>query len=144
MNRLSQTKSFESPLSSMSEDLLGRWRLAKDVYAIVRETPEDWSCRIGIYGKWGEGKTSLLRFVETHAESDGLISFWVNPTQAESADGLWRVVLEAFLEALDRENILVEEVRAWRVKFLVQKSEPMDKLAELNQYAKALVGFGRA
>src|ERR1035441_8003958 len=81
-----QTKSFESPVSLMSEDLLGRWRLAKDVYAVVSETPKDWSCRIGIYGKWGEGKTSLLRFVETQAQADGLISFWINPSQAESAD----------------------------------------------------------
>jgi hypothetical protein len=139
-----QTKSFESPVSSMSEDLLGRWRLAQDVYAIVRETPKDWSCRIGIYGKWGEGKTSLLRFVETQADSDGLISFWVNPSQAENADGLWRVVLDAFVDALDREDVLVEEVRAWRVRFLAEKTEPVDKLAELNKYAKALVGFGRA
>jgi hypothetical protein len=138
------TKSFESPVSSMSEDLLDRWRLAKDVYTIVRETPRDWSCRIGIYGKWGEGKTSLLRFVETQAHSDGLVSFWVNPSQAENADGLWQVVLEAFIDALDREGILIEEVRAWRVKFLAQKTDPLDKLAELNPYAKALAGFGRA
>ena len=128
----------------MNEDLLGRWRLAKDVYTIVRETPRDWSCRIGIYGKWGEGKTSLLRFVETQAHSDGLVSFWVNPSHAENADGLWQVVLEAFIDALDREGILLEEVRAWRFKFLAQKTEPLDKSAELNQYAKAIVGFGRA
>ena len=139
-----QTKSFESPVSLMSEDLLGRWRLAKDVYAVVSETPKDWSCRIGIYGKWGEGKTSLLRFVETQAQADGLISFWINPSQAESADGLWRVVLEAFIDALDRENLLMEEVRAWRVRLLAEKTEPVDKLAELNQYAKALIGFSRA
>ncbi len=139
-----QTKSFESPVSLMTEDLLGRWRLAKDVYAIVRETPKDWSCRIGIYGKWGEGKTSLMRFVETQANSDGLVSFWVNPSHAENVDGLWRIVLEAFIDALDREGLLVEEVRSWHIKFLAEKTEPLDKLAELNQYAKALAGFSRA
>jgi hypothetical protein len=138
------TKSFESPVSSTSEDLLDRWRLAKDVYSIIQGTPKDWSCRIGVYGKWGEGKTSLLRFVETQADADGLISFWVNPSQAESSDDLWRIVLEAFIEALDREDLLVDEVRAWRVSFLVQKTAPLDRLAESNQYAKALVGFGRA
>jgi hypothetical protein len=139
-----QTKSFESPVSLMNEDLLGRWHLAKDVYTVVRETPRDWSCRIGIYGKWGEGKTSLLRFVESQARSDGIVSFWVNPSHAENADDLWQIVLESFIEALDREEILIEEVRAWRVRFLAQKTEPLDRLAELNQYAKALVGFGRA
>ncbi len=128
----------------MSEDLLGRWRLSRDVYAIVRETPADWSCRVGIYGEWGEGKTSLLKFVETQAQADGLICFWVNPSQAESADGLWRIVLEAFIDALDREGILVEGVRAWRLRLLGEKSEPVEKLAEANQYAKALVGFGRS
>jgi hypothetical protein len=56
----------------------------------------DWSCRIGVYGKWGEGKTSLLRFIETQARADGLISCWINPSQAEDAADLWRVVMDAF------------------------------------------------
>ncbi len=139
-----QTQSFESPVSQMSDDLLDRWRLAKDVYAVISETPKDWSCRIGIYGKWGDGKTSLLKFVETQADSDGLISFWVNPSQADSADSLWRVVLEAFIDALEQQDVLLDEVRAWRIRLLADKTEPADKLAELNKYTKALVGFGRS
>jgi hypothetical protein len=138
-----RTRSYDSPVSIMSEDLLARWRLAREVYTIVRETPDEWSCRIGIFGKWGEGKTSLMRFVETQAQADGLISFWINPSEAQDVDGLWRIVLEDFLEALDDEGLLQDEVRTWRAKLMAKDSVAVDKLAELNQYAKALVGFGR-
>jgi KAP family P-loop domain len=138
-----QTKSFESPVSSASEDLLGRWRLAKDVYTIVSETPAGWSCRIGVFGKWGEGKTTLLKFVETQAQDDGLISFWINPSEAQTLDDLWRVVLQAFINALDVEGILLDKVRSWRLRFFAEKTEPLDKAAEVNKYAKAIAGFGR-
>lgn len=128
----------------MEDDLLDRQRLAKDIYSVVSGTPDNWSCRIGVFGKWGQGKTSLLRLVEAQASRDGLISFWINPSQANDMDGLWRIVLEAFIDSLDREDLLLEEVRAWRIRLLADKSEPVDKLAELNRYSKALVGFGRA
>ena len=139
-----QTRSFESPVSLRSEDLLGNWRLAQDVYSIIQQTPNDWSCRIGVFGGWGSGKTSLLKFVETQASADGLISFWVNPSQAENADDLWRVVLTAFLDSLAREGVLLEETKAWRLRLFADRTEPIDKIAELNQFSKAFFGFGRA
>jgi predicted KAP-like P-loop ATPase len=140
---LKPTKSFESPVSLMNEDRLDRWRLAKDVFAIIQETPPDWSCRIGIYGKWGEGKTSLLRFVETQAQDAGLISFWINPSEAQDADDLWRSIINAFIDALESQDVVLEEVRAWRVRMLADKTKPLNRIAELNPKAKALVGFGR-
>ena len=50
---------FDSPKKIKAQDRLNRWKFAENIYSIVKNTPQDWSNRIGIYGGWGEGKTSV-------------------------------------------------------------------------------------
>jgi hypothetical protein len=55
------------------EDVLGRWRLAAELFGIAKETPPEWSVRIGVFAKWGEGKTTMLRFLEQMAVGESYI-----------------------------------------------------------------------
>lgn len=75
----------DTPIKSQSDDLLGRKNFAKDLArAIIRNQEEETLC-IGIFGKWGSGKTSILNMMqeEIHtlahdlqeAETPLLISF---------------------------------------------------------------------
>ena len=50
--------------------------------------------RIGVYGEWGSGKSSVLHFVEGMARAEGHIIFSFNPWQYQSTDHLWKAFVE--------------------------------------------------
>lgn len=58
------TTGYDAAQARQQEDDLDRWRFAAEIVEVVLATPSDWSVRIGIFGKWGEGKTTVLRFTE--------------------------------------------------------------------------------
>ncbi|MCS4245966.1 KAP family NTPase [Pseudomonas sp. BIGb0164] len=55
---------FDAPALIQDQDDLNRWGLAKSVLRAIDTTPDAWSIRIALYGKWGTGKTSVLNFIE--------------------------------------------------------------------------------
>lgn len=71
---MSATQAFTAPgghdaaLTRREDDLLDRWPVAKLVYRMITATPLGWSARIGLYGQWGSGKTSVLNFLQLIAE----------------------------------------------------------------------------
>src|SRR5881396_2033886 len=74
----------DSPWSPGSPDLLGRRGFAKRVANTILGGARDSGLVIGIYGPWGEGKTSLLRMIEEECRersSEGLSvdTLWFNP-----------------------------------------------------------------
>ncbi|UZE37718.1 KAP family NTPase [Pseudomonas sp. B21-059] len=73
---MSATQAFTAPgghdaaLTRREDDLLDRWPVAKLVYRMITATPLGWSARIGLYGQWGSGKTSVLNFLQQIAEKN--------------------------------------------------------------------------
>ncbi|NBF05699.1 AAA family ATPase [Pseudomonas sp. Fl5BN2] len=71
---MSATQAFTAPgghdaaLTQEADDLLDRWPVAKLIYRMITATPSGWSTRIGLYGQWGSGKTSVLNFLQQIAE----------------------------------------------------------------------------
>jgi KAP-like P-loop domain-containing protein len=92
------TRSPDSPVVRREDDLLRRWNLAKTIYDLVRGCPREWSPRVGLYGGWGEGKTSVLRFVEGLAREQGVPLLWFSPWNAQDRVELWM----AFSAELER------------------------------------------
>jgi hypothetical protein len=88
----------DSPVSRREDDLLRRWNLAKTIYDLVRACPRDWSPRVGLYGGWGEGKTSVLNFIDSLARADGIPVLWFSPWSAQDRVELWT----AFSSGLER------------------------------------------
>ena len=54
------TSGYDAAQAQWEEDDLDRWRFAAEIVEVVLATPSDWSVRIGIFGKWGEGKSTVL------------------------------------------------------------------------------------
>lgn len=94
---------FDAP-ASLDADVLERQSFARRVYELIKETPADWSVRIGVYGPWGSGKSTVLGFVEELVVADGNIPIRFNP---------WRYVnREAMFAGLLREVGRAAEQRA--------------------------------
>lgn len=100
MNRQTSTVSgHDSPIESVEDDLLNGLGIARAIHRVLVTAPADWSTRIGLYGPWGSGKTSILNLLKTLEESDGalVISF-----SAWSASGESGVISQLYATLADR------------------------------------------
>ncbi|MDZ4401270.1 P-loop NTPase fold protein [Prosthecobacter sp.] len=84
-----QGTGFDSPVFGPKDDHLNRWPLARQIYNVATNGPAGWSARIGVYGEWGTGKTSVLKFVSALAEEEGHIVVWFDPWGYSSKPDLW-------------------------------------------------------
>ena len=74
---------YDAARSARDEDHLNRWPFAQKIYRIVSSGPRDWSVRIGVYGEWGSGKTSVINFGNSMARGDGNVIFTFDPGTAK-------------------------------------------------------------
>jgi hypothetical protein len=86
---------FDSAVKTRTEDHLNRWPLAREIYGITITNPLDWSVRVGVYGEWGTGKTSVLEFIAGMAKEDGHVLIRFNPWEHSTKDALWRAFVLA-------------------------------------------------
>ncbi len=99
---------YDSAQRLKKDDDLGRWRFAAEIAEVIRSTPVDWSARIGIFGKWGEGKSTILHFLEEMLKPEGNIVFYFNPWAVQELDELWAEFGNTLLSALDKQNLVTE------------------------------------
>lgn len=100
-----QTPSPDAPESSRERDFLRRWPQARTIYDLILNSPPEWSLRIGVYGGWGEGKTTVLSFIRNLARQNGLRVAWFNPSNAQERIQMWFAFYLAIEEAFDYPNV---------------------------------------
>jgi hypothetical protein len=134
-------RGYDLPIQRKEEDFFDRWRFASELWQIVGKAPTDWSVRVGIYGRWGEGKTSVLNFLESFGKRNGDVVVWFNPWSIRDRDELWNRFAGAIFSRFEEEGIRVKGSGAVKIKkasrLLV---DPIQKAAELNQTAKVIIG----
>jgi hypothetical protein len=94
------TMILDEPISRPDEDLLGRAQYANGVASLLLGAPADTSFRIGVYGDWGEGKTSVLRLMEQHLRVARFATGWLYPWAATSPTELRAQLIGAVADAL--------------------------------------------
>ncbi|MBI4027299.1 MAG: hypothetical protein HY360_20100 [Verrucomicrobia bacterium] len=80
---------FDSAGGGQEDDKLNRWPFAKEIYGIATTCPKEWSVRIGVYGDWGSGKSTVLNFVKVLAKKGKHLIVCFNPWQYQSTEELW-------------------------------------------------------
>jgi KAP-like P-loop domain-containing protein len=96
---------YDSAQLQRYEDDLDRWRFASEIVDVVLATPPEWSARIGIFGKWGEGKSTVLRFSESMLREHGSVVFTFNPWAIQNWNDLWENFGNNLSEALDAAGV---------------------------------------
>src|SRR5690606_17639099 len=61
---LDRQYSSDSPIHVPEEDRFSRWPFSERLANVINTRRDPSSIIIGIYGAWGEGKTSVLNFIE--------------------------------------------------------------------------------
>jgi len=136
----------DAPSAVREEDAFDRWQLAARIVDVAESAPSDWSTRIAIYGRWGEGKTSVLKFSETLATDRGHLCMWLNPVFCLDADSIWRKFEISLRSALSTAGLkfaetsaLLSRKQAFRL-FFANNADRGNKLLEFHPIAKAIGG----
>jgi hypothetical protein len=83
-----------------ADDYLNRGPFAQNIADIILGCEKGASFRIGVYGDWGEGKTSVLRMVDDVLTSSGHVTLWLSPWGKTSNEALLRTLLDAIADRL--------------------------------------------
>ena len=134
---------YDAPESDPAKDHLGRQQVAAIIYRLLVDTPQDWSTRVGLFGAWGEGKTTVCKFVEQRAQADGHLLLWFNPWSARTLDELWGNFSIALIERLSKAGIEIQGTAlatfANKFKNLIEAAQ---SLSEVDSRAKAITKAG--
>ncbi len=70
----------DAPIKSQSEDRFRRYPFAKRIAETIVARPDPGSLVVGIYGAWGEGKTSVLNFINSYMrDKESVVCVSFNP-----------------------------------------------------------------
>lgn len=121
MNNAAQT-GHDAPVTERSEDFYDRWPIAKSISRIIETAPPQWSTRIGLFGSWGDGKTSVLNFLEQQQRDAKNIVIRYAPWGASTPDEIWRDFGKVLITGLERHDV---KLTMW--SRLVHRSKAVDK-----------------
>ena len=139
-----RSNGYDGPVLSRPGDHLNRWPFAREIFGVSTTGPKDWSVRVGIYGEWGTGKTSVLKFIASMAESDGHIIIWFDPWQHSTKAELWQAfVLGVFRQINSKLGNVPGAGTARGKAFIAKAKEPVVAVAKLaNTNAGSALGAG--
>lgn len=113
--------SSDSPISTKEEDRFSRWRFAERVSQVISKRNDPSSIVIGLYGVWGDGKTSVLNFIEEALNDDeNVICIKFNPWRFGTEEELLTGFFFNIAEALDAQLIKTGE----KLKDILKKVAP--------------------
>lgn len=95
--------SSDRPIRSRREDRFGRWPFAKRIADTLANRIDPESLVIGLYGPWGDGKSSTLHLMEESLSENGaVVVVAFNPWLFRSEDTLIRSFFDTLAGALNK------------------------------------------
>ncbi len=113
--------SSDSPVSLKGEDRFSRWLFAERIAQVISTRSDPGCITIGLYGAWGDGKTSVLNFIETALSEDGdVICIKFNPWRFTDEESLLVGFFMNVADALDAKLITTGD----KLKDFIKKAAP--------------------
>jgi KAP family P-loop domain len=130
----------DAPVRQRTDDALERWPLAQAIYRVIVQTPLEWSTRIGLYGSWGTGKTSVLNFLQEIVEGGSDIVVRYSAWSASGEGGAITQFYYELGEELSRRKI--EMPAAQTAKRIARRAANFGKLAKNAASELPIPGIG--
>ncbi|MDI6871518.1 MAG: P-loop NTPase fold protein [Bacillota bacterium] len=126
----------DSPITDPSQDRFRRWPFAKRVADTIAASEDSSSLVVGIYGAWGEGKSTVLHFIKHELEHHAnIICVWFNPWQCEDETQLIIAYFRTLASALHRSLTSTTEIFGLLMQYAAL-------LVPVNPYASSLQKVG--
>lgn len=94
--------SSDSPIYEQEHDRFSRWSFSERISQVISRRSDPSSIVIGLYGIWGDGKTSVLNFIEKSLEADeNVLCIKFNPWRFGTEDDLLTGFFFDIAEVLD-------------------------------------------
>lgn len=107
-----QTDTFHADRPSVLVDLFNRRPFASRVAQTIARRSDPASLVIGIYGAWGEGKTTVLHYIaEELGRHDSIGCIWFNPWKIEGEESLVGAFFDMVADHLE-ESLLTRSEKA--------------------------------
>lgn len=114
MKQVISKSGYDAPITGREEDFYDRWPVAKSISEIIATAPSKWSTRIGLFAPWGDGKTSVLNFVEQQQLEAGNIVIRYAPWGASTPEEVWRDFGKVLIAGLKRNGVKLDWwAQAW-------------------------------
>ena len=98
--------SSDAPISTKEDDRFSRWTFSERIAQVISKRSDPSSIVLGLYGVWGDGKTSVLNFIEEALiDDDNVICIKFNPWRFGSEEELLTGFFMNIAEALDTQLI---------------------------------------
>ena len=93
----------DEPISGADQDRFNRAPFASRIADTIARRPDPSSLVVGVFGPWGDGKTSVLKMMEEELQHhDHVIALHFNPWHFQSEDQLIRGFFSTLADGLDR------------------------------------------
>lgn len=133
------TYSSDAPISNSVDDQFDRWQFSKRIADVIANRVDSSSIVVGLYGAWGNGKTSVLNFVEQALnDNPDVICIKFNPWRFGSEDELLKAFFFDIAYAIDAELITKSD----KVKGLAKAISPaITSMFGSSEIGQAISGF---
>lgn len=105
LERSTSNVGHDAPISTLSEDRLERGSLARSIFRDIKDTRLEFSTRIGLYGEWGSGKTSVLNLVKELATQQGDIFISLSAWKVVDLNDFLTSLYKAIAHALKKNRV---------------------------------------
>jgi hypothetical protein len=102
----------DAPITASIDDLLDATKIANAIHRTILNAPKNWSTRIGLFGSWGSGKTSILNLLERLEKDDGSIVVRLSAWSAAGEAGILHLLYSELTKQLHLHNIKAPKIGA--------------------------------
>lgn len=92
----------DKPVENKDQDRFRRYEFSKRIAQSILERRNADCLVIGIYGMWGEGKSSILNFIEQELIDDNVLTIRFNPWRYSNEESLLKYFLKKIAETLGK------------------------------------------
>jgi len=101
---MKQNFSSDKPVENEEQDRFQRYNFSKRIADTIIQRENEEGIVIGIYGAWGEGKTSVLNFIQKELDKEKtILTVALNPWRYNDEETLIKNFLKKIAEVLGRE-----------------------------------------
>ncbi|MCE3227927.1 MAG: Phage exclusion protein [Bacteroidetes bacterium] len=98
----SENYSADTPISAATDDKFQRYEFSRRIAETVKNRKAENCLVVGVYGAWGEGKTSVINFIENELKtSNDIVVIKFNPWRYGDENALLTQFFNQFAETLD-------------------------------------------